>query len=308
VQPTYFGFLNVAKPSGITAHDVVAIVRKTLRMKQVGHGGTLDPAATGVLPVAVGKATRLLRFLAGDKTYLAEIQLGLTTTTDDTTGEPIAESNAIPNAAQVELQLDAFRGALRQVPPMYSAVHVDGRRLYEMARKGEAPDSVPERHVVVLSLELLSYQPPLVTVRIHCSAGTYIRSIARDLGAKLGCGGCLKSLVREQAGPFKLSNSVALDELKRRAEDVSLLREVLVSPQSILELDSYNINEGQALQLQRGQPLAVPADEKTGESEHILALLEGNLIAVCKRMPEGGGSLVKIQPEVVLTDANQAGG
>jgi tRNA pseudouridine55 synthase len=307
VERTYFGFLNIAKPAGITAHDVVGIVRKTLRIKQVGHGGTLDPAATGVLPVAVGKATRLLRFLPGEKTYLAEIKLGLSTTTDDTTGETIAESADLPAPGELTSGLSAFRGELRQVPPMYSAVHVDGRRLYEMARKGEAPDTVPEREVVVHALDLLSYEPPVVTVRIKCSAGTYIRSIARDLGANLGCGGCLQSLVREQAGPFKLSAAVTLDELKRHAADSSL-EQVILPPEKILDLDSYNVDEKQALQLQRGQALDLPAAGESDERQHVLALLQGNLIAVCKRTPDGAGSLVKIQPEVVLADASQAGG
>jgi tRNA pseudouridine55 synthase len=307
------GFLNVAKPAGMTAHDVVASLRKIMRTTQVGHGGTLDPMATGVLPVAIGKATRLLRFLPGDKTYLAEIMLGRQTTTDDITGDTITEteSSSYPDESSLNEALSSFRGQIQQLPPMYSAVHVGGRRLYELARRGETPDSmpvpIPVRNVVVHSLQLISYKPPIVTARLTCAAGTYIRSIARDLGANLGCGGCLNALSREQAGPFHLADAITLDEL-RESQERLVWENVLVKPEQILPLSIYRIDELQAQRLMMGQALYLQPGEPAFQLDFVMALYGERLIAICRcsdaETDQNGqsGQFVKIQPEVVIAN------
>ncbi len=301
VKTDLCGFLNIAKPAGVTAHDVVAALRKIIGTTQVGHGGTLDPMATGVLPIAIGKATRLLRFLPSDKTYLAEIKLGLQTTTDDITGDTISQSSAYPDEATVREALMRFSGPITQLPPLYSAVHVGGKRLYELARQGLTPDTVPERRVIVHSLELLAYEPPLITARIACSAGTYIRSIARDLGQNLGCGGCLSALSREQAGPFHLTNALSIDEL-RVAKESQQLEQVLVKPESILPLHTYQIDELQAQRLMKGQALSLQNADHHQEPTFVLAIHNSRLIAVCLCSTASSDHFVKMQPEVVLAD------
>ena len=316
-----FGFLNVNKPGGMTAHDVVARVRRITRIKQVGHAGTLDPMATGVLPVAVGKACRLIRFLPGKKTYLAGIRFGRSTTTDDIEGETLSESSAWPAEIDVLALLPQFTGQQKQTPPMYSAIHVGGKRLYQLARAGETADTieVPEREVFIDSIEFVSYEAPILMVRVICSAGTYIRSIARDLGNKLGCGGCLDSLVREQAGPFQIDQSYTLEQLKISAETEELAARI-VAPQLVLPLAGLDLSDEQAKQLRLGQsfltedqflrlspnaPLMVD-NETNGprmgspQQDHLLALYKGSLLAVCRRATEDGSELVRIKPEVVL--------
>jgi tRNA pseudouridine55 synthase len=315
----YFGFLNVSKPRGITAHDVVAKVRRALKVKQVGHAGTLDPLAEGVLPIAVGKATRLLRFLGGDKTYLAEIQFGIATSTDDLEGEIIERKDNLPQRPEIIATLPKFHGTIMQVPPLYSAVHQDGKRLYELARKGEAPEHIEPRQVTVHKIEFLDYAAPFLSLRITCSAGTYIRSIARDLGALLGCGGTLSKLKREQAGPFAIDKSFLLSEVEEHAArgDVSKL---LISPQDVLDLTKVEIDQHQKNLLNLGQAVlidetflagdanAATASEirNTGEpvERHVLALHEGSIVAVC-RTGETIDSFVRIQPEVVVVHGEQ---
>jgi tRNA pseudouridine55 synthase len=301
------GFINIDKPPGITAHDVVARVRRLAGIKQVGHGGTLDPMATGVLPVAIGKATRLLRFLNSDKTYLADIRLGLSTTTDDVEGETLAVSDSLPDLPEIERTLYSFQGELKQKPPIYSAVHVNGKRLYQLAREGKAPDMVPTRDVRIYDIQLLSYQEPVLKARIFCSAGTYIRSIARDLGDSLGCGGCLQGLIREQAGPFVLAQAVTLDELAAHSKNnPRTIAELVIPPEAAIELDSYNVSIDQARQLSQGRTVTLPAAAQNSLlPQHVLALCEGKLLAVCSRTPESNNGFVRIHPEVVLGNLNE---
>ena len=292
-----FGFLNINKPLGITAHDVVAKVRRAIRIRQVGHGGTLDPMAEGVLPIAVGKATRLLRFLDGRKVYLAEIRLGTRTKTDDMQGEVISavpEDYSFPSEADVSQALKDFVGDLQQSPPMFSAVHVEGKRLYALARAGATAEDVKvaPRAVHVDSIDELGYEPPLLRVRIACGAGTYIRSIARDLGEKLGCGGTLQSLIREQAGPFNISSSVSLSELTEGSWS-----QFLLPPQMALALPKIEMDSESARKLKLGQSITA---EVPNAQEYVVAMYEGNVIAVCRTSPEGAS--VRIQPEVVLFD------
>ncbi len=215
------GFINLHKPAGLTSHDCVARVRRLLRLKRVGHGGTLDPAATGVLPIALGKATRLLQFLRQDKAYRATIQLGITTTTDDLEGEIIASQATVGlTGDQVLRALQLFEGTIQQVPPSYSAIQVQGKRLYDLARAGEKVE-VPARTVEVFKIEILDWRPgdfSELDVAIACGSGTYIRAIARDLGASLQTGGTLAALTRTQSSGLSLADSLTLAELEQQLQ------------------------------------------------------------------------------------------
>ncbi|KAF3884144.1 MULTISPECIES: tRNA pseudouridine(55) synthase TruB [Nostocales] len=211
------GFLNLNKPFGWTSHDCVAKTRKLLRLKRVGHAGTLDPAATGVLPMALGKATRLLQYLPGEKAYKATIRLGVQTTTDDLQGDIVTSQPCWDlRLEKVKPLLQQFLGKIEQIPPMYSAIQVQGKRLYDLARKGETVE-VPIRIVEIFHLEILDWREgefPELDVAIHCGAGTYIRSIARDLGTALQTGGTLAALERTASSGFHLAESVTLSDLE----------------------------------------------------------------------------------------------
>ncbi|MEM7725381.1 MAG: tRNA pseudouridine(55) synthase TruB [Cyanobacteria bacterium P01_A01_bin.45] len=215
------GFLNLNKPFDWTSHDCVAKTRKLLRIKRVGHAGTLDPAATGVLPIAVGRATRLLQYLPTAKAYNATIKLGIQTTTDDLQGEIITEQKVSHlNWETVKTTLQQFIGKIEQIPPSYSAIQVDGKRLYELARKGEKVEA-PMRNVEVFDIQILETREqeyPELDVAISCGGGTYIRAIARDLGAMLGTGGTLAALERTQSSGFELPDSITFEELSAQLE------------------------------------------------------------------------------------------
>ena len=199
-----FGFVVIDKPAGLTSHRCVSRLRRCYGLRRVGHGGTLDPAVTGVLPIALGPATRLLPYLPGDKTYRGIIQLGLRTSSDDLDGD-VLERQPWPELTSGDLDqcLDAFRGPIQQTPPQVSAVHVDGERAHSRARRGEVMD-LPARNVTIHRLQLLHWEPDSgqLELEVHCSSGTYIRSLARDLGDSLTCGGCLARLRRTQALGF----------------------------------------------------------------------------------------------------------
>lgn len=210
------GFLVLDKPAGLSSHGCVARVRRAYGLKRVGHGGTLDPAVTGVLPIALGPATRLLPYLSGDKTYRGVVQLGVRTDSDDLEGE-VLERQQPPQLASTDLEaaLKPFRGVIQQRPPAISAVHVNGQRAYKLARAGERVE-LQARPITLHRLELLHWDPELgrLELEVACSAGTYIRSLARDLGEALGCGGCLAQLQRTEALGFKLEQSVSWEQLE----------------------------------------------------------------------------------------------
>ncbi|MBN2098385.1 MAG: tRNA pseudouridine(55) synthase TruB [Dehalococcoidia bacterium] len=209
------GILNVLKPAGKTSFDVVSLVRRWSGERRVGHAGTLDPDATGVLVVCLGQAVRIVEYLMGaGKTYQADIELGVTTDTYDAAGKVVASCD--PSAVtegQVRRVLDAFHGTIRQVPPMHSAIHHKGKRLYELARKGVEVEREPRR-VEILRLELLAWRPPLVTIEVDCSGGTYVRSLAQDIGTALGCGAHLRDLVRLKCEPFHIDDALSLEVLE----------------------------------------------------------------------------------------------
>ncbi|MEH1917550.1 tRNA pseudouridine(55) synthase TruB [Nostoc sp.] len=215
------GFLNLNKPFDWTSHDCVARVRKLLRLKRVGHAGTLDPAAIGVLPIALGKATRLLQYLPENKAYKATIRLGVRTTTDDLEGEIInSQACAGLSLTEVKTALAQFEGKIEQIPPNYSAIQVDGKRLYDLARQGKMVE-VPVRTVEIFQIDILDWREgdfPELDVAIACGSGTYIRAIARDLGAILETGGTLAALIRTQSSGFDLTDSLTFTDLEAKLQ------------------------------------------------------------------------------------------
>jgi len=205
------GLLLVDKPKGVTSHDVVDVVRRGLATRKVGHAGTLDPMATGLLLIGVGRATRLLRFLGGlPKTYEGSMRLGIETTTLDADGDVVRETGVDVTDAQVGAVMRALVGESLQRPPAYSAVKVGGRKLYEAAREGERLEAEP-RPIRVDAFDLLSYEAPDVTFRVTCSGGTYVRVLASDVGAALSCGAHLIALRRTAIGPYSVDDAVAPD-------------------------------------------------------------------------------------------------
>tara|TARA_Y100001968_G_C19409190_1_gene745385 strand:+ start:965 stop:1897 length:933 start_codon:yes stop_codon:yes gene_type:complete len=210
-----FGFLIVDKPSGMTSHDCVNTIRRIYKIKRVGHGGTLDPSVTGVLPIAIGNATRLFQYMPKEKTYKAIIQLGKETFTDDNNGDVIREQQwPILEKSFLESILNDFRGDIQQQPPMISSVHYQGERAYKKARKGEKFD-LPMRKITIYNLQISSWNQKTgqLKLKIHCSSGTYIRALARDLGRKLNCGGCLLELRRIQSQGFEEKKAISLPKI-----------------------------------------------------------------------------------------------
>lgn len=243
------GILNVLKPAGKTSFAVVSLVRRWSGERRVGHAGTLDPDATGVLVVCLGQATRIVEYLAGaGKTYRAEIELGVTTDTYDAVGKVIDRHDpSSVTEEQVRQVLHSFHGIIAQVPPMHSALHHKGKRLYQLAREGIEVDR-EARRVEFSRLELLAWQPPLVTIEVDCSGGTYVRSLAQDIGVALGCGAHLKKLVRLKSEPFHVDDAVSLTVLEEafRCGDwqghLHSMDEVLLDwPAAILDQESETL-------------------------------------------------------------------
>jgi tRNA pseudouridine55 synthase len=252
-----FGFLNINKAAGMTSHDVVGRVRRIVGRKvKVGHAGTLDPAATGVLPVALGPATRLIEYLsAAHKGYRATVSLGTSTTTDDAEGEPLEQQPVPPlERAALEQALDAFRGPIMQVPPMVSAVHHQGQRLYDLARAGKTVERAP-RPVTITRLELVDQSDTRLVLHVECSKGTYIRSLARDLGAALGCGAHLADLTRTFVGPFVLEQAVTLETLAQQGT----VQPFLLPPETaVADWPTVTLDERQCQDIRNGRAISLP--------------------------------------------------
>ena len=244
-----FGFLNVYKPKGITSHDVVSALRRITKVKQIGHTGTLDPFAEGVLPICIGKATRLIEYLDDDKAYTGTIQLGSSTTTYDLEGEEVNFSDKKVTLNEIEAALDKFRGEIDQLPPIYSAIKVNGKKLYEYAREGKEVKIEPRR-VNISKLKILEYDETnrRLTLHIECSKGTYIRSIAHDLGTELTTFGHLVKLVRVKAGMFEVNNAVSLEHIQTK-EDVEKL---LIAPLKKLNYMTYELNKNELVKVSNG--------------------------------------------------------
>lgn len=273
------GILNLNKPYGLTSHDVVDRIRRLAGQRQVGHAGTLDPLATGVLLVCLGSATRLAEFLMDSpKLYRAHVRLGVTTDTYDAEGAVIAERPVEVGREDVERALERFRGPILQVPPMFSALKKDGRPLYRLARRGETVDRAPRR-VEIYRLDLVEWRPPDLTLEVLCSPGTYIRSLAHDLGEALGCGAYLAGLVRLASGEFRLEDAVDLEGLTRER-----LAEVLLPPDVALRrFPALHLTPAEARAIGYGQDIpdrwGLTGQETTG----LLARAygpDGSLLAV----------------------------
>ncbi len=276
------------KPEGPTSHDVVARARRLFRTRAVGHTGTLDPFATGLLILVFGGATRLARWVERhSKTYRAVIRLGRTTDTDDRTGATIAECapREWPSVAEVEEALDRLRGTQLQRPPAYSARRVDGERSHRLARRGAKPEPAPAE-VTVSQLRLLAYEAPLVTIEAEVSAGTYIRALARDLGELLGTGACTDGLRRERIGPWSVGDAAPLANLTGR--------EALLPPLALLAgLPEVPLSADELPAVRVGRDVARP-----GPTEGEAALLdEGRLVAVGRAVPIGWHPAVVLPPE-----------
>lgn len=249
-----FGFLNIYKPVGMTSHDVVAVLRRVTKIKQIGHTGTLDPFAEGVLPICIGKATRLIEYLQDDKEYLATVQFGAATNTFDLDGEKVFTSDKKVSRDDIKEGLKSFEGEISQLPPIFSAIKVKGKKLYEYARKGEEVKIQP-RKVVIENIELKNFDEELQQAQIllKCSKGTYIRSIANDLGKNLGCGGYLIKLIRTQAGKFRVENSVQLDGIDVESN--------LINPLDILSLPKIAVDNDDLARIKNGMPIYKTCDK-----------------------------------------------
>jgi tRNA pseudouridine55 synthase len=295
------GVLVVSKEPGPTSHDIVGLVRRLTGVKRVGHGGTLDPFAAGVLPVFIGHATRLVEYhLTDEKEYRALVCLGARSTTDDLDGELTPTDSPAVDRAAVEVALAQFRGQIEQVPPDYSAVRIAGRRAYELARHGRKPELRPRR-VTIHRLELVDWNDadparPIATLEVRCSAGTYIRALARDLGERLGSGAYLGALTRTASGPFRLEGAHSLDEV-RAALSGGHADDILLPMDAGLErYPQVKVGEDELKALARGQAVRRPNDSA---EDGLLRVVDeaGRLVAIARRR---GGQLA---PEKVFLPA-----
>ena len=220
------GIVIVDKPQGWTSQDVTARLRRVFNTRRIGHGGTLDPMATGVLPVFVGRATRGVEFFEhAEKVYETVLRLGITTDTEDITGTVLTEQDAFVTGSMVEEVLTQFRGEIMQIPPMYSALKVNGQKLYDLARKGKEVERQP-RSITIHELTLLGMEADGIRLRVHCSKGTYIRTLCKDIGEALGCGGCMAALRRVEAGEYTAAEAVPLQQLLETENPEQYLRPV----------------------------------------------------------------------------------
>ncbi len=271
-----FGFLNIYKPKGLTSHDVVARLRKITKVRQIGHTGTLDPFATGVLPICIGKATRLIEYLDDDKEYLATVQFGKNTATYDLEGEITATFDKKVTEEDVKNALKDFEGEISQIPPIYSAIKVNGKKLYDYARQGQDIEIKP-RKVTISKIELKEFDKTSQSAKITvaCSKGTYIRSIAYDLGAKLGCGGYLTALERTKAGEFQVNTAIKLEDLT----EVSQIVENLINPLDMLNIPIHNLSENERERVSHGMSIC---NSDFPDSDIVILSYGGRIYAIGK--------------------------
>ena len=292
------GFLIIDKPLTWTSFDVVAQVRRLVGERRIGHAGTLDPLATGVLPLALGRATRVVEYLSdAGKAYDAVVHLGVSTTTYDREGEVTytAAPAQIPDLAQVAAALARFRGPQEQLPPMHSAVKQGGKRLYELARAGQEVERRP-RPITISRLDVIEYTPPQLRLAVECSKGTYIRTLAHDLGTALGCGAHLAALVRTQHGPFSLAEAVPLDALAAAVTDGAWAQHLQPLDRALTHLPALTLDADEARRVQQGQGLARLAP--AGDAAPLARLYgpDGRLLALAAWQPATG----RWQPTKVL--------
>ncbi len=254
------GIVIVDKPQGWTSQDVTAKLRGVFGTRRIGHGGTLDPMATGVLPVFVGRATRGVEFFEhADKVYETVLRLGITTDTEDITGTVLTEQDAFVTGEMVEEVLCRFRGEILQVPPMYSAIKINGQKLYDLARKGKEVERQP-RQITIHELKLLGMDADGIHLRVHCSKGTYIRTLCKDIGEALGCGGCMAALRRTAAGNFTAEQAVPLSELIESSDPGKYLLGV---DTLFANHPAITLTEKQALRCRNGNQFSIDLPEGT---------------------------------------------
>lgn len=282
-----FGFLNVYKPKGMTSFDVVAILRRVTKIRQIGHTGTLDPFAVGVLPICIGKSTRLIEYLNDDKEYLATVQFGSDTDTYDLEGQVIRTYDKKITKEEVENILKSFEGEIEQIPPIYSAIKVNGKKLYEYARNGQEVEIKP-RIVFISKIELKDFDTNLQQAKIlvDCSKGTYIRSIAFDLGRKMNCGGHLVALERTKAGMFLKKDSTKLEDIKT-LEDVENL---LINPVEVLDYPKINLTDIEKEKVSHGMSIA----NNSGQNSGVVILVYGGKIYAIGIAQESKISIKKV--------------
>jgi len=284
------GYLNVFKPPGITSHDVIRRLRRLTGLRRIGHAGTLDPAAVGVLPVALGRATRTLASRAWDaKLYLADVRLGAATDTDDAGGAVVATGtfDAVDEPS-IQRGLTQFVGDIRQRPPAYSAVHTGGGRAYMRARRGQATD-LPARMVRVDAVGLVAWARPVLTLLVQCRSGTYVRSIARDFGSAVGCPAHLDGLVRLRVGPFRVEDALGLETLALVAELEAWDSVLWPADVAAWELPAIIAPESRALDLGHGRPWRAcdALGNPRGQFDARVYDAEGALLGFARRSREG---------------------
>ncbi|MGH2496179.1 MAG: tRNA pseudouridine(55) synthase TruB [Ktedonobacteraceae bacterium] len=283
------GILNINKPTGITSHDVVAKVRKLLKQRRVGHAGTLDPAASGVLPICAGQATRVAEYLSeSGKAYQATIVFGAVTDTYDSEGTILRTASTQDlTRSKIETLLPNFLGEQLQVPPRYSAIKLQGQPAYKRARAGE--EMVMEaRPITIYQLEVIDWQPPTLTLAIECSKGTYIRSLAYDLGEQAGCGAYLGGLVRTRSGPFPLSESITLEQLAEAAAQGTVERFLHPADKAIEHYPALVLDEYMSERVRHGNAFEVEG-EPDAMSEKSLARVydnKGQFVAIAEWIME----------------------
>lgn len=293
-SPAWSGLLNVAKPAGWTSRDVVNRVQRLVKPAKVGHAGTLDPLATGVLVVCVGSATRLISFVqAAPKRYRGRFRLGLSSDTEDITGQLTVRSGAERiRRTDLETLLPALTGTILQRPPAYSALHVAGERAYDLARAGKVVELAP-RPVRIDRLVLSDFSPPDFELEITCGSGTYVRSLGRDLGERLGCGAVMTALVREAVGPFELASAIAAETLDR---DV-IERSLAPCRTAVAHLPAVTIPDDAIQALRQGKPLAVCPPVGPADCRQVAVLSEsGDLLGIAEQLPGSD----RLQPRIVF--------
>jgi len=281
------GFLVVDKPSGMTSHDVVDRARRWLGTRRIGHLGTLDPQATGVLPLAVREATKLVPFLQdGAKAYVGTVRFGVETDTLDGEGKVLREHEGkLPTRAEVEAALAPFRGDIEQIPPMFSAVKQGGVPLHRLARKGELVERPPKK-VRIDRLELVRFEEPYAELAVECSAGTYVRALAADLGERLGCGGYLYELRRMRSGPFLIADATPLDALDEAA-DQGKIDERLVPPARALDIASWELSEAAVARVRNGGDVSPGTSLRAAPGDRVAGVdAEGRLVAILELRPD----------------------
>ncbi len=273
------GIVIIDKPQEWTSNDVVSRLRRVFNTRRIGHGGTLDPMATGVLPVFVGRATRGVEFFEhAEKTYETVLRFGITTDTEDTTGKILTEQEVHLTREDLEAVLPQFRGDIMQVPPMYSALKVNGQKLYDLARKGREVERQP-RSITIHELTLLDFDHNEAKLRVRCSKGTYIRTLCKDIGEALGCGGCMAQLRRVQAGEYTLEGSVPLHELLKISEAGEDVEHFLRPVDSMFaSTPKLVLNQNQSRKVRNGN--SFPSDAAPGK--YRVYSPEGEFLALCQ--------------------------